>query len=63
MPLTHAVATLNVRPQLRQQFKGVAERAIANVDLFLEMSRAYDVRGLRAFARACERTGTRQRAK
>ena len=37
---------LNVRPQLRQRFKTGAERAIANVDLFLEMSRAYDVRGL-----------------
>jgi len=49
--LADAIAALNVRPQLRQRFKGGAERAIANVDLFLEMSRAYDVRGLRAFAR------------
>jgi ATP-dependent exoDNAse (exonuclease V) beta subunit len=40
-----------VRPQLRQRFKGGPERAIANVDLFLEMARAYDVRGLRVFAR------------
>ena len=51
MLLADAVAGLNVRPQLRQRFKTGAERAIANVDLFLEMSRAYDVRGLRAFAR------------
>ncbi len=51
MLLADAVAALNVRPQLRQRFKTGAERAIANVDLFLEMSRAYDVRGLRAFAR------------
>jgi ATP-dependent exoDNAse (exonuclease V) beta subunit len=51
MLLADAVAALNVRPQLRQRFKAGAERAIANVDLFLEMSRAYDVRGLRAFAR------------
>ena len=51
MLLADAVSALNVRPQLRQRFKTGAERAIANVDLFLEMSRAYDVRGLRAFAR------------
>jgi hypothetical protein len=39
-----------VRSQLRQRFKAGPERAIANVDLFLEMARAYLVRGLRAFA-------------
>jgi ATP-dependent exoDNAse (exonuclease V) beta subunit len=49
--LADAVAALNVRPQIRQRFRGGSERAIANVDLFLEMARAYDVRGLRAFAR------------
>jgi exodeoxyribonuclease-5 len=49
--LADAVAALNVRPQLRQRFRDGSERAIANVDLFLEMARAYDVRGLRAFAR------------
>jgi ATP-dependent exoDNAse (exonuclease V) beta subunit len=49
--LADAIAALHVRPQLRQRFRGGAERAIANVDLFLEMSRAYDVRGFRAFAR------------
>jgi ATP-dependent exoDNAse (exonuclease V) beta subunit len=49
--LADAIAALNVRPQLRQRFRGGSERAIANVDLFLEMARAYDVRGLRAFAR------------
>src|SRR5271156_394612 len=47
MLLADAVAALNVRSQLRQRFKTGAERAIANVDLFLEMSGAYDVRGLR----------------
>jgi ATP-dependent exoDNAse (exonuclease V) beta subunit len=51
MLLADAFASLNVRPQLGQRFKSGAERAIANVDLFLEMSRAYDVRGLRVFAR------------
>jgi ATP-dependent exoDNAse (exonuclease V) beta subunit len=49
--LADAVASLNVRSQLRQRFKAGPERAIANVDLFLEMARAYGVRGLRAFAR------------
>ena len=49
--LADAVAALHVRPQLRQRFQAGPERAIANVDLFLEMARAYDVRGLRAFAR------------
>ena len=49
--LADALAALHVRPQLRQRFKAGAERAVANVDLFHEMSRGYDVRGLRAFAR------------
>ncbi|ABE62796.1 UvrD/REP helicase [Nitrobacter hamburgensis X14] len=49
--LSDAVAALHVRPQLRQRFKEGTERAVANVDLFLELARAYDVRGLRAFAR------------
>jgi ATP-dependent exoDNAse (exonuclease V) beta subunit len=48
--LTDAIAALHMRPQLRQRFKGGPERAIANVDLFLEMARAYGVRGLRVFA-------------
>ncbi|MEH6952557.1 UvrD-helicase domain-containing protein [Nitrobacter sp. NHB1] len=48
--LADAIAALHVRPQIRQRFKAGAERAVANVDLFLEMARAYDVRGLRAFA-------------
>ena len=41
---------LNIRSQLRQRFKAGADRALANTDVFLEMSRAYDIRGLRAFA-------------
>jgi len=48
--LSDAVGLLNVRAQLRQRFKAGADRALANTDVFLEMSRAYDVRGLRAFA-------------
>jgi ATP-dependent exoDNAse (exonuclease V) beta subunit len=48
--LADATAALHVRAQIRQRFKAGAERAVANVDLFLDMARAYDVRGLRAFA-------------
>ena len=48
MLLADGITALNVRAQLRQRFKASAERAIANVDLFLEMSRAYDARGLLA---------------
>ena len=48
--LSDAVALLAVRPHLRLRHRSGAERALANVDLFLEMSRAYDVRGLRAFS-------------
>ena len=51
MLLADAITALNVRPQLRQRFKAGPERALANVDLYLEMARGYDVRGLRAFAR------------
>jgi exodeoxyribonuclease-5 len=51
MLLADAASALNVRPQLLQRFKAGAERALANVDLYLEMARGYDVRGLRAFAR------------
>lgn len=48
--LADAIAALHVRAQIRQRFKAGTERAVANVDLFLDMARAYDVRGLRAFA-------------
>lgn len=48
--LCQATEVLNVRAILRQRGGRVAELALANVDLFLEMSRAYDVRGIRTFA-------------
>ncbi|MCA6104858.1 UvrD-helicase domain-containing protein [Bradyrhizobium australafricanum] len=48
--LADAIAAFHVRAQIRQRFKAGAERAVANVDLFLDMARAYDVRGLWAFA-------------
>ena len=50
--LSQAVEELRVRPILLQRHRGQAERALANVDRYLEFSRTYTVRGLRAFADA-----------
>ena len=48
--LSQAIDVLRVRPILLRRHRGQAERALANVDLYLGFSRAYAVRGLRAFA-------------
>ena len=50
--LSQAVDVLRIRPILVQRHRGHAERALANVDLYLELARPYSVRGLRAFAEA-----------
>ena len=50
--LSQAVDVLRIRPILLKRHRGQAERALANVDLYLNFSRAYAVRGLRAFAEA-----------
>jgi ATP-dependent exoDNAse (exonuclease V) beta subunit len=50
--MAEAVEELNVRPMLRARYRQSAERALANVEMVLEMSRAYDTRGLVAFAEA-----------
>ena len=50
--LSQAIDVLRVRPILLQRHRGQAERALANVDLYLSFSRGYAVRGLRAFAEA-----------
>jgi exodeoxyribonuclease-5 len=50
--LSQAVDVLRVRPILLQRHRGQSERALANVDLYLTLSRAYAVRGLRTFAEA-----------
>lgn len=50
--LSQAIHLLRVRPILLHRHHGQVERVLANVDLFLSMSRAYSVRGLRAFADA-----------
>jgi exodeoxyribonuclease-5 len=48
--LASAVEELRVRALVRQRHPGGAERALANVDLFLEMARPYGVRGLQSLA-------------
>ena len=50
--LSQAVDALRVRPTLLHRCGRQAERALANVDLYLNFSRAYDVRGLAAFSEA-----------
>lgn len=50
--LAQAVDVLRVRPILLRRYPRQAERALANVDLYLDLSRSYAIRGLRAFAEA-----------
>ena len=50
--LCQAVEEMQVRPLLRRRQGGAAERALANIDQFLEAARLYDLRGLPAFAQA-----------
>jgi len=50
--LSQAVDMLRLRPILLQRHVNYAERALANVDLYLSLSQNYAVRGLRAFAEA-----------
>jgi exodeoxyribonuclease-5 len=50
--LSQAVDVMRVRPLLLERHRGQAERALANVDLYLSLSTGYAVRGLRAFADA-----------
>jgi exodeoxyribonuclease-5 len=50
--LSQAVDVMRVRPILLERHRGQAERALANVDLYISLSSGYAVRGLRAFAEA-----------
>ena len=50
--LSQAIDTLRIRPLLLERHRGQAERALANVDLYLSLAAGYAVRGLRAFAEA-----------
>ncbi|QZO00661.1 3'-5' exonuclease [Chenggangzhangella methanolivorans] len=48
--LAQAIDELEVRAIIRGRYAGDPERALANVDRFIEMARPYAVRGLRAFS-------------
>ncbi|WP_158934081.1 exodeoxyribonuclease V subunit beta [Burkholderia sp. S171] len=48
--LSQAVDVMRVRPILLERHRGQAERALANVDLYLSLTTAFAIRGLRAFA-------------
>jgi len=48
--LCAAVEEMAVRPIVRRRRTRTAERGLANIDLFLELARPFDVRGLKAFA-------------
>lgn len=50
--LSRAVDLLQVRPILLERHRGQAERALANVDVYLSLASGYSVRGLQAFADA-----------
>jgi len=50
--ISEAVDALRIRPILLSRHRGQAERALANVDLYLTLAASYDVRGLQAFADA-----------
>jgi ATP-dependent exoDNAse (exonuclease V) beta subunit len=50
--LSQAVDELEVRAIIRARYTGDPERALANVDRFIDMSAPYAVRGMRAFADA-----------
>jgi len=48
--MSQAVDALRVRPLLLERHRRQAERALANVDLYLSLTTSFSVRGLRAFA-------------
>jgi len=50
--LSQAADVFRLRPILLDRHRGQAERALANVDLYLSLATSYAVRGLRAFAEA-----------
>jgi exodeoxyribonuclease-5 len=48
--LSQAIDVMRVRPILLERHRGQAERALANVDLYLSLTVPFAVRGLHAFA-------------
>lgn len=53
--LCQAVDVMRVRPILLERYRMQAERALANVDIYLRLAAGYSVRGLRAFSEAMTR--------
>jgi ATP-dependent exoDNAse (exonuclease V) beta subunit len=49
--LSEAIERLHVRAILAARDENRSSRALANVDVFLELARAYDIRGLKHFVR------------
>ena len=58
--LSQAVDQLRVRPVLTERHGAQADRALANVDLYLRFAAGYAVRGLQAFAEAMTAAWTDQ---
>ena len=58
--LSKALDELRVRPLLTRRHPNQAERALANVDLYLSLSSGYAARGLRAFAEAMTASWTEE---
>ena len=58
--LSAAIDVFHIRALLQQRFNQQSARALANVDLFLELARAYSVRGLKSFARAMYKNWERE---
>jgi len=56
--LSEAIERLNVRPILAAREGQGSSRAMANVDVFLELARGYPVRGLKQFVRDVTRDWT-----
>lgn len=50
--LSEAIDVLRIRPILLARHRGQAERALANVDLYLSLAANYDIRGIQAFTNA-----------
>lgn len=58
--LSQALDVMRIRPILTRRHPRQAERALANVDLYLSLSSGYAVRGLRAFAEAMTASWTEE---
>src|SRR5690606_23757910 len=50
--LTHAIEVFDIRAKTRNKDYSNASRRLANVERYLDLSRSFDVRGIRAFSDA-----------